>query len=178
MLNRQKGGESVSRVPRPVFLCFDYTVDLPRASMIRDMVRVTGDYVFFDINWTVLSHLPEETVKAMIDEQLERCDCLLVLITGTTARCPLVNYEIQQAYEMRKGIVGIYAHHLRPDPSLSAEKGANPFFYLYTGTKERLCTYLSCYDPPFTSTRFTYDDIYSRLDILIEEAIRLKSTIP
>lgn len=168
----------MSRNPRPVFLCFDYASDLPRASMIRDMVRSSGDYVFFDINWTVLSHLPEETVKAMIDDQLSHCDCLLVLITKTTVSCPMVNYEIRKAYEMKKGIAAIYAHHLRPDPSLSAEKGANPFFYLYTDTKERMCTYLSCYDPPFSSSRFAYDDIYSRLDILIEEAVRLKDAIP
>lgn len=168
----------MSRNPRPVFLCFDYASDLPRASLIRDMVRSSGDYVFFDVNWTVLSHMPEETVRAMIDEQLAHCDCLLVLITETTARCPTVLYEIKKAYEMKKGIVGIHAHHLRPDPSLSAAKGANPFFYIRTDTKERLCTYLSCYDPPFSSARFTYDDIFSRLDILIEEAIRLRSAIP
>ena len=93
----------MSRAPRPVFLSFDYAVDLPRASMIRDMVRSSGDYVFFDINWTVLTHLPEETVKAMIDEQLARCDCLLLLITEKTSQCPMVNYEIQRAYEMKKG---------------------------------------------------------------------------
>lgn len=168
----------MSRAPRPVFLSFDYAVDLPRASMIRDMVRSSGDYVFFDINWTVLTHLPEETVKAMIDEQLARCDCLLLLITEKTSQCPMVNYEIQRAYEMKKGIAAIYVHHLRPDPSLSAQKGANPFFYLRTVTKERLCTYLTCYDPPFSSTRFAYDDIYSKLDILIEEAVRLKAVIP
>lgn len=168
----------MSRTPRPVFLSFDYAMDLPRASMIRDMVRSSGDYVFFDINWTVLCHLPEETVRHMIDDQLARCDCLLVLVTEKTAQCSMVNYEIQKAYEMKKGIVGIYAHHLRPEPTLSAQKGANPFFYLRTVNKERLCTYLSCYDPPFTSTRFAYDDIYSRLDIMIEEAIRLKEMIP
>ena len=168
----------MARAARPVFLCFDCSSDLPRASMIRDMVRVSGDYDFFDVNWSVLTHLPEETVHAMIDEQLVRCDCLLVLITAATARCPMVEYEIRRALEMKKGIVGIHVHHLRPEPSLSAEKGVNPFFGIRLSTRERLCTYVSCYDPPFTTTRFTYDDIYSHLDLLIEDAVRLRNVIP
>ena len=100
--------------------------------------------------------------------------CLVVLIGETTSTRKWVKYEIQRAYELNKGIAGIYIHGLRDKDGEQTEKGANPFYQIYTSNNERLSKYVECYDPPHSFSRNVYDDIQENIENLIENAITNK----
>lgn len=51
--------------------------------------------------------------KKWIDEQTAMHSCIVVLISETTSSRKRIKYEIEKAYELIKGIVGIYIHGLK-----------------------------------------------------------------
>lgn len=107
---------------------------------------------------------------------MEKRSCLVVLIGASTSGRKWINYEIDKAYEMGKGIVGIYIHGLKNKDGEQDEKGSNPFYSRLTRDGKRLSNYVTCYDPPHTSSTYVYDDIKNNIENLIEEAIANKGS--
>lgn len=64
----------------------------------------------------------------------------MVLIGSQTASRHWVKYEIQRAYELNKGIVGVYIHEMEDRYGSQSTKGVNPFDKIktYNGTQKRL----------------------------------------
>ena len=54
-------------------------------------------------------------------------ECLVVLIGSETANRKYVKYEIEHAWELGIGIIGIYIHNLEDKSGLTSKKGENPF---------------------------------------------------
>ena len=100
--------------------------------------------------------------------------CIVVLIGKTTSTRKWVKYEIEKAYELKKGIVGIYIHGLKNENGDQTEKGSNPFYNVFINNGERLSKYVTCYDPPYKLSKFVYDDISNNIYNLIENAIENK----
>lgn len=100
--------------------------------------------------------------------------CVVVLIGKTTSTRKWVKYEIEKAYELGKGIVGIYIHGLKDNKGDQTEKGASPFYNIFTNDGERLSKYVTCYDSPYKLSKFVYEDIKNNIDDLIENAIKNK----
>lgn len=95
----------------------------------------------------------------------------------TTSGRKWINYEIEKAYELKKGIVGIYIHGLKDKDGNQTSKGNNPFYQIYIGqNNERLSKYVACYDSPYSISTYVYDDIKEHLEQLIEDAIDAKGT--
>ena len=98
--------------------------------------------------------------------------CLVVLIGATTSGRKWINYEIEKAYELNKGIVGIYIHGLKDENGNQTTKGSNPFYNILIGkNKERLSKYVECYEAPHSTSTYVYDDIKNNIEQLIEDAI-------
>lgn len=77
-----------------------------------------------DENHKILARLPIFTYwTTNYDSQLEMRSCLVVLVGSTTSERKWVKYEIAKAYEMKKGIVGIYIHNLENKDKEQSEKG-------------------------------------------------------
>ena len=116
-------------------------------------------------------------IKEWIDSQMEKRSCLVVLVGATTSGRKWINYEINKAYELNKGIVGIYIHGLKDANKKQTTKGSNPFYNILIGeNKERLSKYVECYEPPYTKSTDVYDDIEENIEQLIEDAISNSGT--
>ena len=138
---------------RQVFFSFEFNKDAWRASQVRNMGKVDDSSTFSDNDWEEVKEKTDAKIKEWID------------------------YEIKKAYELQKAIVGIYVHGLKDVDGNQTTKGSNPFYQIYIGKEnERLSKYVTCYDPPYLTSKCVYDDIAENISSLIEDAIAAKGT--
>lgn len=156
---------------RQVFFSFEYNKDNWRASQIRNMGKVSDDSTFSDNDWEEVKEKTDSKIKEWINSQLEKRSCLVVLIGETTSTRKWVKYEIEQAYKLKKGIVGIYVHNLKDSNGNQSDKGSNPFYSLYTDNNERLSKYVETFDSNYKTSTNVYSDIEDNIEKLIENAI-------
>lgn len=109
-------------VMRQVFFSFEYNKDVWRASQIRKMNVVSKSSTFSDNDWETVKSKSEASIKKWINEQMAMRSCIVVLIGKTTSTRKWVKYEIEKAYELKKGIVGIYIHGLKNETAIKLKK--------------------------------------------------------
>ncbi len=156
---------------RQVFFSFEYKKDCWRTSQIRNMNLVNKDSTFSDNDWEEVKYSDDKTIKNWIDDQMQMRSCIVVLIGETTSTRKWVKYEIEQAYKLNKGIVGIYIHKLKNQKGEQCEKGANPFYHIFTDTGERLSKFICCYDSQYKDSADVYNDIANNFNELVEYAL-------
>lgn len=161
---------------RQVFFSFEYLKDNWRAGQVRNMGKVDNSSTFSDNDWEEVKRKTDKEIKKWIDDQLQLRSCLVVLIGSTTANRKWINYEIEKAYELGKGMVGIFIHNLEDSNGKQSSKGTNPFYYVTADDGKRLSNYVKCFDSNYVSSKYVYDDISNNIEDLIEEAIRNKGT--
>ena len=160
---------------RQVFFSFEYNKDSWRASQVRNMGKVSDDSTFSDNDWEEVKEKSDSAIREWIDEQMAMRSCVVVLVGATTSTRKWVKYEIEKAYELNKGIVGIKIHNLEDKDKKQTTEGNNPFFNIYTNGGERLSNYVTCYNPPYSTSTNVYSDIKDNIEDLIEEAISNKA---
>ena len=160
---------------RQVFFSFEYVKDNWRAAQVRNMGKVSESSTFSDNDWEEVKCKSDSEIEDWIDSQMALRSCIVVLVGKTTSSRKWVKYEIKKAYELNKGIVGIYIHNLKDSDGEQTEKGANPFYALFTDTGERLSDYVECFDSSYKSSKFVYEDIEENIEDLIENAIANKA---
>ena len=162
---------------RQVFFSFEYNKDNWRAGQVRNMGKVDNSSTFSDNDWEEVKSKSDTKIKEWIDSQMAKRSCLVVLIGATTSGRKWINYEIQKAYELGKGIVGIYIHGLKDSDENQTTKGSNPFYQFYIGEEnKRLSNYVICFDSSYKSSTYVYDDIKENIEQLIEDAIEAAGT--
>ncbi len=160
---------------RQVFFSFEYNKDAWRASQVRNMGKVSDSSTFSDNDWEEVKSKSDSDIENWIDDQMEKRSCLVVLIGHTTSTRKWVKYEIEKAYELNKGIVGIYVHKFKDEDSAQPTKGSNPFYYIFTNDGERLSKYVTCFDSDYLTSKYVYQDIEKHIEELIEDAISNKA---
>lgn len=161
---------------RRVFFSFEYKKDAWRASQVRNMGKVDGSSTFSDNDWEEVRKKSDAAIKRWIDEQMAMRSCIVVLIGNTTSTRPWVKYEIEKAYELKKGIVGIYIDRLKDQNGDQCLAGANPFYQMYTKNGARLSNYVTAFKTRYISSDYAYGDIKENIEQLIEEAIEKSGT--
>lgn len=162
---------------RQVFFSFEYLKDNWRAAQVRNMGKVDNSSTFSDNDWEEVKEKTDAKIKEWIDSQLAKRSCLVVLIGATTSGRKWINYEIETAYKLHKGIVGIYIHGLKDRYGNQTTQGSNPFYQIYVGNySERLSNFVTCYQPPHITSTYVYDDINENIEQLIEDAIAAVGT--
>ena len=162
---------------RQVFFSFEYNKDNWRAGQVRNMGKVDTSSTFSDNDWEEVKEKTDTKIKEWIDSQLAKRSCLVVLIGATTSGRKWIDYEIKKAYELNKGIVGIYIHKLKDSSGNQTTKGNNPFYHIYIGeNNERLSKYVTCFESSYQSSNYVYDDIKEKIEQLIEGAIEASGT--
>ena len=156
---------------RQVFFSFEFNKDSWRASQVRNMGKVSDSSTFSDNDWEKVKSKSNSEIKKWIDEQMEMRSCLVVLIGHTTSTRKWVKYEIEKAYELNKGIVGIYVHKLKDVYGAQTTKGSNPFLSVFTNDGERLSKYVTCFDSDYITSKKVYEDIEDNIESLIEDAL-------
>jgi len=158
-------------VKRQVFFSFHYQRDSWRASQVRNMGKVDCSSTFSDNDWEEVRLKTDSKIREWIDNQLSMRSCLVVLVGNQTSERRWVKYEIQRAYDMGKGIVGIRIDRLENALGDQDVPGANPFYSVYTNSGHRLSNYVTLFETEYLSSSYAYNDIKDNIEHLIEEAI-------
>lgn len=161
---------------RKVFFSFHYDPDKWRASQVRNMGALEGNVPCSDNDWEAVKKGGEAGIKKWIAGQLSGRLCAVVLVGADTASRKWVIYEIQEAWNANKGVVGVRIHNLKDQQGNHAAKGANPFdqLTLQNGTK-RLSSIVKLYDPPGWASTDVYAHIKDNLADWVEEAIEIRN---
>ncbi|CDZ74527.1 hypothetical protein ING2D1G_0340 [Peptoniphilus sp. ING2-D1G] len=147
-----------------VFFSFHYSGDHWRASQVRNMGKVLENSIFSD------NICEEAEVKEWIDNHIEMCSCLVLLIGEKTFGRKWINYEIKRALELDKGMVGIYIHKLTDSSGQQSSEGKNPFdYHMYNG--KSLSNYIKCFNSKYSSSSCVYSDIEANISEIIEYGI-------
>lgn len=152
---------------RQVFYSFHYGNDVMRVSQIRNIGILEGNSPVSSNEWEEVKRKGDASIKRWIDEQMGMRSCVVVFIGEETASRPWVLHEIKRAWELKKGLVGIYIHNLKDPNAGKCNKGANPFEQWNVNGKH-MSNYIKCYNPQAYDA---YGDIKENLDAWIEEAI-------
>ena len=161
---------------RRVFFSFEYRKDAWRASMVRNMGKVDKSSTFSDNDWEEVKWKSDTAIKKWIDEQMAMRSCIVVLIGATTSSRRWVKYEIEKAYELGKGIVGIRIDRLEDQNGKQTTEGSNPFYQIYADNGFRLSNYVTVFKSDYSSSKYVYDDIKDNIEQLIEDAIDAAGT--
>jgi|SRR5699024_10289831 len=160
---------------RQVFISFEYGKDNWRASQVKEMGKVSNSSTFSTNEWEEVKEKEDSKIKKWIDEQMSKRSCIVVLIGNSTANRKWINYEIEKAYELDKGILGVNIHGLKNKDGEQSTKGSNPFYYVRANNGERLSKYITRFDSNYISSKYIYSDIENNLEQLIENAILNKA---
>jgi len=159
-----------------VFFGFRYILDNWRAGQVRNMGKVSDNSTFSDNDWEEVKEKSDSKIKEWINDQMQMRSCLVVLIGEHTSGRKWITYEIEKAYELGKGIVGIYVHNLKDKDGNQASKGSNPFYSILNKDGKRLSGFVTAYDPPYSTSTNVYNDIETNIEQLIEDAITARGT--
>lgn len=162
---------------RKVFYSFHYKNDAWRASQVRNMGAVEGNPPASDNDWEKVQVGGDTSIKRWIDNQLNGRSATVVLIGRNTAGRKWINYEIEQSWNLQKGLLGINIHALKNRDGEQAVKGENPFggFTIQSSGKS-LSDIVKTYDPPYLTSKFAYEYISDNLSNWIEESIKIRNS--
>jgi hypothetical protein len=160
---------------RRVFYSFHYKPDNARASQVRNMGVVDGNKPATDNDWETITGKGDKAIQKWIDDQLDGKSCAVVLIGEKTAGRKWINYEIKEAWNNNKGLLGIYVHRLKNLDGDQSSKGDNPFDEFTVGeAKKKLSSVVKAYNPPYSDSKQVYAYIKENLEDWIEDAISIR----
>ncbi len=149
---------------RKVFYSFHFDNDNWRAGQVRNIGAVEGDKPVNGNKWEDVKSKSDSTIKTWIDDNLKDKSCLVVLIGKKTSERKWVNYEINRAWALGKGVCGIYIHKLEDVLGNQSSKGKNP-----------LASHLPIFESTYSTSKYVYDDIKNNIAELVEDAIKVRS---
>lgn len=151
----------------PVFYSFHYDNDVFRVQQIRNIGAIEGDEPVSPNDWEQIKRGGDPAVERWIDENMKYRRCVIVLIGSETAGRKWVKHEIKRAWELKKGLFGIYIHNLKDPRTGTCSKGANPFGNWNVGNQS-MASLVTCHDP---SSWDAYGDISRNMANWVSQAI-------
>lgn len=151
----------------PVFYSFHYDNDVFRVQQIRNMGMVAGDEPVSPNAWERLKQSGDAAVERWIDDNMKYKRCVIVLIGADTANRPWVKYEIKRAWELGKGLFGIYIHNLNCPRNGTCGKGPNPFIS-WSVDNWSMAQLITCHDP---FPLYAYTEIQRNMTSWVSQAI-------
>lgn len=156
---------------RQVFYSFHYDNDVMRVQQVRNIGAFEDNKPLSANEWEEVKRGGDAGIKRWIDQNMQYRSCVVVLVGSETANRKWVKYEIEQAWNKGKGVVGIHIHNLKCPRNGTSSKGANPFTqFNVSGTP--LSNIVKCYDPGFFDA---YGTIKGNIEQWIEEAIKIRN---
>ena len=160
---------------RRVFYSFHYQPDVVRVSQVRNIGALEDNPPVTDNDWETVAHGGDQAIRRWIDGQLSGRSAAVVLIGAATAGRKWINYEIEQAWNSGKGVVGVHIHRLKNWQGQQSAMGRNPFthFTMNGGSVagQTLSNFVKTYDPPYLDSKQVYAHIRSNLEAWVEEAV-------
>ena len=152
---------------RSVFYSFHFDNDVFRVQQIRNIGALEDNEPVSPNTWESVKRGGEGAIKRWIDENMNYRQCVAVLIGSETASRRWVRYEIEKAWNDKRGLFGIYIHNLKCPRSGTCRKGTNPFDSFTVGGTP-MSNLVTCYDP---SSMYAYTEIKNNMETWVERAI-------
>lgn len=163
-----------TRMAKKVFFTFHYRADNWRVSQVRNIGAVEGSPLLTDNEWETIERQGDAAIQRWIDTQMAGRPCVAVLIGSATAGRKWVDYEIEKAWNSKKGLFGIHIHSLQDRHGGTTTKGVNPFAsFNVAGTN--LSQIVPAYDPGGYTSRDVYRTIANNIEQWIDDAIALRN---
>lgn len=160
---------------RHVFYSFHFKHDSQRVAKVKNMGVIEGQPILSPNDWEQVEKGGKDAIKSWIDQQMKGKSCLVVLIGARTAGREWVKYEIEKAWNEKKGVVGVYIHNLTDLAGNQDVKGANPFEpFTVCGGKVKLSSVVKAHDLPYATSANVYNHIKENLADWVEDAIRVR----
>jgi hypothetical protein len=164
-------------VARKVFFSFHYIPDCWRASQVRNIGSIEGNQAISDNDWEEVTKGGDQAIKDWIAGQLNGKSCAVVLIGSNTAGRKWITHEITEAWNAKKGVVGIYVHNLQDANQKQSTKGSNPFASVTMNRDQaKMSTIVKTYDPLHTVSTDVYKYISDNIEAFVEEAITIRNS--
>ncbi len=175
---------------RQIFYSFHYGNDCWRTQIVRNIGAIDGNTPVSPSAWEEVKRKGISAIQEWIDNNMKYRSCIVVLVGSETADRPWIQYEIEHAWKTGKGIVCIDIHHLKNQNGETCSQGRNPLgdFYIdrtcnfiakrsyaIDGNEIRLSDVCRFYRP---SAYNTYNDIAGNIELLVEEAIKIRQQYP
>ena len=161
---------------RKVFYSFHYKEDNWRTGQVRSIGAIEGNEPVSDNDWEEVTKGGDKAIEEWIDDQMIGRSCVVVLVGAKTAGRKWINYEIEKAWNEKKGVVGIRIHGLKDLDRKTSQQGANPFDYIsFKDNKDKkLSSIVKCYNPSGSTSTEKYAWIKDNLSDAVEEAIEIR----
>jgi len=160
---------------RRVFFSFHFKADAWRAGQVRNIGKVEGNKPVSDNDWEAVKKGGDEAIKRWINGQMEERSVAIVLIGQNTAGRKWIKYEIEKAWNDKRGVVGIYIHNLKNKEGEQASKGKNPFDDVTLTNGKLLSSYAKSYDPPYSDSSKVYEYISNHIESWADEAYKIRN---
>ena len=161
-------------VTRRVFFSFHYMLDNWRVAQVRNMGAVEGDAPVSDNDWETVIRGGDAAIQRWINGQMYGKSCAIVLIGSHTYSRKWIKYEIEKAWNDKRGLLGIYIHNLKDRNGNQSSKGENPFDSFNVNGR-KLSNIVKAYDPPYKLSTNVYAHIADNIAEWVEEAIRIRN---
>jgi hypothetical protein len=139
-----------------------------RVQQIRNIGVFDGNAPASANEWEVIKRNGDKAIKNWIDSNMSYRSCVIVLVGEETASRKWVKYEIEKAWNDKKGLFGIFIHNLQDPRSGTCRQGANPFTQFKFKDGKSLSDVVNCYNPSIFNA---YGDIQNNIAQWIEMAI-------
>ena len=167
---------------RRVFYSFHYDPDVWRTQQVRQARALEGNTPVTANAWEQVKLGGDRAIRNWIDDQLSTRSCLVVLVGTHTAERRWVDYEIDKAWELGKGVVGVRIHQLKDQNGLQSSQGGNPFVGHTVrgsdGRYYRMDNVVKNYKSDYSDSQVVYNSIVSSMEDMVEEAISIRNGYP
>ena len=162
-------------MPRQVFYSFHYKPDNWRAATVRNIGNIEGNKPASDNDWETVTKAGDASIKKWIADQMKGRSCTVVLVGTKTAGRKWIKHEILKSWDDGMGVVGIHIHGLKNSDGKESSKGSNPLRDIIDDTTGKKLSFIAkCYDPKGSDSQERYDWISKNLEIVVEEAIKIR----
>ncbi len=154
---------------RKVFYSYDYNKDSSKIDEIRVMGLVKDNKPVTNEEWLQICQQGDAVIKKWIDDNMSDKECVVVFIGEDTSKKKWIRYEIEKAWNERKGLLGVYVHNVN---TTNGKKGENPFLkFSMNRDGKSLRDVIKCYDP---DPNDAYTCILDNLEIWIDDAMKIR----
>ena len=158
---------------RRIFFSFPYEADNWRAARVRNMGIVEGNAPVSNNDWEEIAQGGDAAIGEWIDVQLAGKSRAVVLIGGSTAGRKWINYEIEKAWNDRRGLLGIHVHNLADSSGKRSQKGDNRFEFFAVGGR-MLSGIVKAHAPPYSTSTWVHSHIKQNIADWVEEGIEIR----
>lgn len=156
---------------RQVFYSFHFDNDVMKVQQVRNIGALEDNKPVSSSEWEEIKRKGESSIKKWINDNMAYRSCVVVLVGEKTANRQWVKYEIEKAWNDKKGLLGIYIHNLKCPRNGKSNKGLNPFDQFILDNGSKLSSVVKCHNP---SSVDAYNDIKNNIENWIDEAIQDK----